>query len=73
MSHIEFAVNAIADLADTQQGEQLEGQLSLLDVEEQLEELDEESIGLKLYGSELAYFIGGIACKMNLLWSKFRS
>ena len=63
VSHIEFAVNAIADLADTQQGEQLEGQLSLLDVEEQLEELDEESIGLKLYGSELAYFIGGIACK----------
>lgn len=34
-----------------------------MDVEEQLEGLDEESISLKRYGSKLAYFIGDIACK----------
>lgn len=56
-------VAKIKFIYQSQEQEQLDGQLSLLDVEEQLEELDEESIGLKLYGSELAYFIGGIACK----------
>lgn len=63
VAEIEFTVNVIADLADTQQGDLLEGQLSLLDVEEQLEELDEESISLKRYGSDLGYFIGDVACK----------
>lgn len=56
-------VAKIKFIYQSQEQEQLDGQLSLLDVEEQLEGLDEESISLKRYGSELAYFIGDIACK----------
>lgn len=56
-------VAKIKFIYQSQEQEQLDGQLSLLDVEEQLEGLDEESISLKRYGSKLAYFIGDIACK----------